>query len=164
MKKLFLLAILLTSCTRLVPLKNQYEEQTQVAVISRPIQEVLNDFALLAVTNSYPVKSIDSRSGLITVDQTVFRGHGGFESKSGRIPNQDAYIVTERYSDQYPDRTDKFTFAASWNLMIVPVDSNTTQIRIKLYDAKAFTSDYTLKGKSTGRFEDWLIDELSKSE
>ncbi|REA58184.1 hypothetical protein DSL64_21490 [Dyadobacter luteus] len=162
MKKLFLIALLCTSCARLVPLKNQYDEQSRIAVISRPLQDVLDDFALLAVENSYPVESSDARSGLITVGPTKFPRHGGFESKSGRVPNPDAFIVAERYSDQYPDRTDKFTFTASWNLLIVPVDSRTTRIRIKLYDTKAFTSDYTLKGKSTGRFENWLIEQLSK--
>jgi hypothetical protein len=162
MKKLFLIALLYTSCARLVPLKNQYDEQPRIAVISRPLQDVLNDFALLAVENSYPVESSDIRSGLITVGPTKFPRYGGFESKSGRIPNSDAFIVAERYSDQYPDRTEKFTFTASWNLLIASVDSSTTQIRIKLYDAKAFTIDYSLRGKSTGRFENWLIEQLSK--
>lgn len=161
MKNIFLFALLLSSCTRIVPLKNQYDQQVKVVVISKPLQEIWDGFALLALNNGYPVKSIDHKTGLITVDQTSFDGHGGFESKDGRVPNPDAYIVTERFSDEYPDRTDKYTFVANWNLLISPIDSSTTQVHIKLYDAAAFSDEVTLKGKSTGKFESWLIDQLS---
>jgi hypothetical protein len=162
MKNIFLFALLLTSCTRIVPLKNQYDEQPRIAVINKPLQEVLNSFATLALNNGYPVKNTDPRTGLITLDQTTFDGHGGFESKDGRIPNPNAYIVTERFSDEYPDRTDKYTFVANWNLLITPIDNNTTQVRIKLYDAAAFSDEVTLKGKSTGKFEKMILEELSK--
>jgi hypothetical protein len=160
MKNIFLFALLLTSCTRIVPLKNQYDEQPRIAVINKPSQDVLNSFASLALNNGYPVKNTDARTGLISVDQTTF--DGGFESKDGRIPNPNAYIVTERMSDEYPDRTDKYTFVANWNLLIIPIDSNTTQVRIKLYDAAAISDEVTLKGKSTGKFEKMILEELSK--
>ena len=162
MKNIFLFALLLTSCTRIVPLKNQYDEQPRIAVINKPLQDVLNSFASLALNNGYPVKNTDARTGLISVDQTTFDGHGAFESKDGRIPNPNAYIVTGRLSDEYPDRKDKYTFVANWNLLITPIDSNTTQVRIKLYDAVAFSDEVTLKGKSTGKFEKMILEELSK--
>ncbi|MCE7044663.1 hypothetical protein [Dyadobacter sp. CY312] len=153
MKNVFLLALLLTSGTRLVPLKNQYDEQVKVAVINKPLQEIWDRFALLALDNGYPVKSIDHKTGLVTVDQTSFDGHGGFESKDGRVPNQQAYIVAERFSDEYPDHTDEYTFVANWNLLITAIDSNTTQLRIKLYDTAAYSDDVFLKGNRRGNLK-----------
>jgi len=160
MKNIILLSLVLTCYTRIVPIKSIYDQQPRIAVINKPLQRVLDSFGLLALNNGYPVKNADARTGLISVDQTTF--DGGFERQDGHIPNSNAYIVTERFSDQYPDRVEKYTFTGNWNMLITPIDSNTALVRIKIFDVMGYSNGITLKGKSTGRFEKMILEELSK--
>ena len=161
MKKILLLIFLCSSCVHVVPLKKPYETQAQNLVINNPVQDVRQRFALLAIYHGYPINNIDQNTGLITIGQTVFE-HGTFERKDGQLANPKAYIVAEKFSNEYPNRTDKYTFTARWNQLITPASGNRTQIRIKLYDIAAFSDDITLNGKSTGNFESWLVDQLTE--
>ena len=153
-------AIFLLSCNRIVPIRGTYPNAAITAIINRPQQELWDKMLDLIVEPGLPVKMIDHTSGLIVSDYVTMTAQASFERKNGEPIDPKAYIVLERFSQDYPDDSRKSEVGAMWNLRLTRLSDSTTKVQAKIYYISV--GQGYLKGKSTGVFENQILDLLRK--
>lgn len=166
MKKLILLLVVvscLQSCITIgtIGIKGKYQEGPVKMEVNNSYDETWNKVIDFISDIGLNVKMVDKSSGLVISDPTSFSGKTSVEDKSGKILNSDAYIVTSRTND--PNVSNPIRLAsASYNLRVKETSSGKSVVSVLLYNitVTGTVDTYPHKGKSTGNFEKWILDNL----
>ncbi|WP_149241484.1 hypothetical protein [Dyadobacter sp. 32] len=161
MKKTIILCLIaLQGCNHVVPLKGNYQDIAASAVISKPPSAVWETVLDIIAERGYPVKFIDKESGILISDNISLNDHSSFETRTGTLYKPDAYIAAERFSNEYPTEARKYKMGATWTVRLKKLTDSTTLAKARL--DQVTIDAYELNGKSTGKFEKWLLDELAR--
>lgn len=166
MKKVLLvaaIAYLNFSCVTLgvIGIKGKYQEGP-VRMIVEDSYENTWDMVIDFISDiGLNVKMVDKNSGLVISDPTSFTGLSSVEDRNGVILNKDAYIVTSRTNDPNVKNPIK-SVDASYNLRVKAIDDKKSSVSILLYNIRVQGNNdlFPHKGKSTGNFEKWVLDNL----
>jgi hypothetical protein len=168
MKKLILflfLASCLQSCVTIgtIGIKGKYQEGPVKREFNHSYDETWNKVIDFISDIGLNVKMVDKGSGLVISDPTSFTGKTSVEDKAGKILNSEAFIVTSRTND--PNVANPIRSAtASYNLRVKETGPGKSVVSVLLYNitVTGIVDTYTHKGKSTGNFEKWILDNLYK--
>ncbi|WP_149240313.1 hypothetical protein [Dyadobacter sp. 32] len=166
MKKILLftiVTIVFTSCvsTGVVPIKGKYPDGPLRMKLDVPADTVWDRVIDLIADIGLNVRIVDKASGLVVSDPVSFTDKYSTEDRQGAVTDKGASIVTTRLNDENFKMVMK-SVTASWNLRVKEVSPGKSTVSVLLYniDAKGVVDDYRHKGKSTGVFEKWVLDNL----
>lgn len=167
----FLGIILLSSCRPTVgTLIGKYQDTPYEIKTDKSLDVVWSNIIDFFAQKGISIKIIDKSSGLIICEKTSFLHNYTFEI-NGTIRDYNAWIVLNHVDYAGAEvRPDHVT--GEWNVRIKPAPTGGTLINVNLtnIDASMFIprSQYspgmqmTFTGKSTGKFEPFIAQEINK--
>lgn len=166
MKKILLFAMIAhfnLGCVTLgvVGIKGKYQEGPVRMIVESSYEDTWNMVIDFISDIGLNVKMVDKSSGLVISDPTSFSGLSSIEDRNGQILNKDAHIVTSRTNDPNVKNPIK-SVDASYNLRVKEIGQNKSSVSILLYNIRVQGDNalFNHKGKSTGNFEKWVLDNL----
>jgi len=161
--------LLLQSCSHIVPLKGKYQDTPVKTTFNKPLESVWESIIDYIADTGQEVQLIDHSSGLIISDVHVASGSSlSNEDKKGVLINPGAYIVSERYSHEYPyGALPTHRAIAKYTIRAKELKSKDIEVSVLLH-VKAVEKRYgrdnvfTYAGVSTGLLEKQLINDLYK--
>lgn len=169
---LIAIAIMATSCApQQMVLKGNYAEKPFEVTINKPIEVVWSNIIDFFATKGISIKIIDKSSGLVVSEKTSFANNYTIENEDGSLKNPSAYIVVAPWK-YYGATFGPQELSAEWNIRIKSLPDNKTSVNVNLTNVQGSYSRsgtqnseplyFTYSGKSTGKFEILIVNELSK--
>jgi hypothetical protein len=171
MKKLLLsiiVCISLTSCAKILPLRGRYQEVPLKSKFAEPIDLVWEKVIDFISDTGQEVQLVDKSSGLIISSAKISSGPSlSNEDNKGVLINAESLIVVERFNHDYPlGQLDIHEAVATWTIRVKTIkDGNTelsTLLHVKRVDKVMGKFTQSFRGKSTGNYEKWLLDNLGE--
>jgi len=153
----------------MIPLKSDYSKIQNTFFLEKSKDIVWNNIIELFSKNGIGIQLIDKSSGLIISNKTDYSKTATTENENGRLTNDKAFIVVERFDGAF-EIVPAQNISATWNIRLFEKD-NKTGININMTNIEAITnipsSQYSIgrvlryDAKSTGNFEKMVFNSIS---
>lgn len=137
--------------------KSAYQQGPVSVEVNKPFDDVWSSAIALVEKKEIIVRGTDKSSGLVIVDVPTFKGKITSETSAGELMNPEAFIVIDQTLNNYPGQEKKRDAKAICNLTFTKKSDGVTKITADLHTIEIQKSSVSLKGKSTGNYEKWLL-------
>lgn len=159
--------LIFSSCRSIVPLRGKYQEVPVKSKYSISFDRAWEGVIDFISDTGQEVQLIDKESGLVISDQyTVSGKHISMENSKGKIVNSDAWIVSQRHSDDNPkgNLRETHTASAKWTIRVKQV-ADETVIAVLMHVKNVYWGlpqkwTFVFDGASTGNYEKYMLDEI----
>ncbi len=164
-KYLLILAVCASGCIKHVPLQGNYPQGPVIGQTDQKVDVVWQKLINVVSEKGLNVKVVDKNSGFIMSDDLSFQHKLTTESKSGKLVNPEAFLVTSRLNVVKSERFELKKVTGQWSVILSPTANGGTEIKAMMAGMEAkdeMPANQRIAGQSVKKYEVYSLQNFEK--